>query len=198
MTNCSIESSFEQEIINQMYQRDVWKNISGSDEIIWTLELLIKYEDKIDWKELSKNIEIEWTVEIIEHFKTKLDFKKLSISMFQRSYRINKKDNILVIRKYPDLFDWSELSKYELPIYNNVIDEFLTYWDWEELIDNHNVHWTKKMYKKYFFYLRHISLSTITDSRLWYNIVEIEQKKIDYQIITENECHSAKRCQRYE
>lgn len=53
-------------------QSDICKTISSNEYMLWTPELIEKYEDKWDWDELSKNKSIPWTLKLINKYANKL------------------------------------------------------------------------------------------------------------------------------
>ena len=50
----------------------ICKTLSSNKSMLWTSELIEKYEDKWDWNELSKNASIPWTLKLINKYADKL------------------------------------------------------------------------------------------------------------------------------
>ena len=63
-------------LMAQMMEEEAWKRLSGS--FGFTLQMLEKYQDKLDWNEVSENTTIVWTMDILEKFKKRISWKAFS------------------------------------------------------------------------------------------------------------------------
>ena len=57
---------------SNQFQSEICKPLSSNELILWTSELIEKYEDKWDWNELNKNASIPWTLKLINKYADKL------------------------------------------------------------------------------------------------------------------------------
>lgn len=90
-------SFFTEEFVEQFKDRIVWASASSSPDL--GIDIIRKYENKIDWKNLSQSFKV--TLEFIEEFKNKINWSSLSE---------NTSLSIDMIEKYNDLLDWTNLT----------------------------------------------------------------------------------------
>lgn len=172
-------NQFEQNFFNQMCEKEVWKRISGSDDVIWNVELLEKYKEKLDWKELSSNCDIHWSLEMVDRFVKYINFEELSGSITFSRYNSLKShcDIVEIVRKYANRFNWSKLSEGELPTSMATLEEFKDKWDWKEIINNGYIKWDSSLFNRYRNYIPIINLDDFTHSELFDNLIN-QQKQI--------------------
>lgn len=84
-------------------QQNIGTVISSSPNIIWTAELIKKYEERWEWQALVLNESVFWTVDKIEMFESKLNFDLLSGNK-------NVEWSIELIEKYFCRWNWKQLS----------------------------------------------------------------------------------------
>lgn len=63
-------------LMAKMMESEAWKNISGNYP--FSEVQLEKFADKVDWEEISGNDDIAWTVSMLEKFKDRLHWDKLA------------------------------------------------------------------------------------------------------------------------
>ena len=149
-------------LMAQMMEEEAWKRLSGS--FGFTLQMLEKYQDKLDWNEVSENTTIVWTMDILEKFKKRIVWTEFS--------RIVD-ENVLtpeIVERFKNYFDWQELSENpELPMF--VFEKYPEQINWKEAIDNYH---NRDILNRAFFekYKDYIPASAFKDSRLWHNIVD--------------------------
>ena len=164
-----VMNQFEQNFFNQMCEKEVWKRISGGDDIIWNVELLEKYKDKLDWKELSSNTDVHWNIEKVDRFIQLIDFDELSGAICYSRYNYSKShcDVVEIIRKHSNKFNWNKLSEGELPSSMSLLEEFKDKWDWKEIISNRNIKWDTSLFNRYRNYIPIVNIEDFTRSELF-------------------------------
>ena len=63
-------------LMAQMMEEEAWKDLSGS--FGFTLQMLEKYQDRLDWNRVSTNTTIVWTIDILEKFKKRIVWREFS------------------------------------------------------------------------------------------------------------------------
>jgi len=111
-------------LIAQMLEDEAWKNISG--RFPFSEEQLEKVKDKVDWEELSGNNNICWTVKMLEKFQDRIHWDVLArmydpqgmpediLSKFKDKwdwdeYSDNGTLTDSIIEKYADQLNWKKL-----------------------------------------------------------------------------------------
>lgn len=159
-------------LMAQMMEEEAWKDLSGS--FGFTLQMLEKYQDRLDWNKVSGNTTIVWTIDILEKFKKRIVWREFSSSCDV---------DILtpeIVEHFKEYFDWHELSpRSELPTF--IYDKYADMIDWKEVIDSYDYH--DKLNRAFFDkYRDHIPASAFKDSTLWQNIVKEICKDIEKSI----------------
>ena len=159
-------------LMAQMMEEEAWKDLSGS--FGFTLQMLEKYQDRLDWNRVSTNTTIVWTIDILEKFKKRIVWREFSEYC---------NEDILtpeIVERFKEYFDWHELSaRSELPMF--MYDKYADMIDWKEAINSFDYQdrLNRAFFKKYIDY---IPASAFKDSRLWQNIVEEIRKDIENRI----------------
>ena len=113
----------------QMMEEEAWKNLSRN--FGFTIQMLEKYQDKLDWNEVSENTTIVWTMDILEKFKKRISWKAFSEYC---------DENILtpeIVERFKEYFDWHALSsKSDLPMF--IYDKYSDLLDWKEIINTYD------------------------------------------------------------
>ena len=65
-------SSYIENTYSHKKLTEICLSISKIETIVWTSELIEKYEDKWNWNQLSKNASIPWTLKLINKYADKL------------------------------------------------------------------------------------------------------------------------------
>ena len=159
-------------LMAQMMEEEAWKELSGN--FGFTLQMLEKYQDRLDWDEISENINITWTADILEKFKKRINWTGFSGRCDESVLTLE------IVERFKDYFDWKELSGNRfLPIF--IIDKYPDRIDWKEMIRcyQHDEILTRAFFEKYKEY---IPASAFKDSHLWNNIVAEVRKDIERKI----------------
>ena len=149
-------------LMAQMMEEEAWKALSES--FGFTLQMLEKYQDRLDWKKVSSNTTIVWTIDILEKFRKRIVWREFSESC---------DENILIpeiVERFKEYLDWHVLSsRNELPMF--IYDKYADLIDWKEAINSYDYHnrLNRAFFEKYRDY---IPASAFKDSTLWKNIVE--------------------------
>ena len=156
-------------LMAHMMEEEAWKDLSGS--FGFTLQMLEKYQDRLDWKKVSRNSTIVWTIDILEKFKKRIVWREFSESCDV---------DILtpeIVERFKEYFDWHELSsKGELPTF--IYDKYADMIDWKEAINSYDYH--NRLNRAFFDkYREYIPASAFKDSTLWQNIVQEIRKDIE-------------------
>ena len=150
-----------------------WKEISSKEG--WSMEMLEKYQDKVDWNEISFNSDVMWTTDGINKFSHKINWEDFSRNC--PAYILTE-DNLL---RFKNNWNWLKLSNRE-EIYNNwyLLDKVIDFVDWKEIIDNWDIKLPIQFFKRY---ENHIPMSQFQDSRLWDKMVEIMDTQFREEIV---------------
>lgn len=149
-------------LMAQMMEEEAWKRLSGS--FGFTLQMLEKYQDKLDWNEVSENTTIVWTMDILEKFKKRISWKAFS------EYCDESVLTPDIIERFKEHFDWHALSsKSDLPMF--IYDKYSDLLDWKEIINTYDR--SERLNRAFFEkYRDYIPASAFKDSTLWENIVD--------------------------
>lgn len=145
-----------------------WKELSRKGE--WTMDVLEKYQGKVDWEEISSNSDVMWTVEGVNKFISKINWE--DFSRYCPEYLITE-DNLL---RFKNNWNWSQLSN-RTELYNNwsLLDKVTDMVDWKEIISNWNIKNPVQFFKRYENF---IPMFQFQDSRLWDDIVDAIADKL--------------------
>ena len=149
-------------LMAQMMEEEAWKNLSRN--FGFTIQMLEKYQDKLDWKEVSENTTIVWTMDILEKFKKRISWKAFS------EYCDESILTPEILGHFKEYFDWHALSsKSDLPMF--IYDKYSDLLDWKKIINTYD---RRERLNRAFFekYRDYIPASAFKDSRLWENIVD--------------------------
>ena len=149
-------------LMAQMMEEEAWKNLSRN--FGFTIQMLEKYQDKLDWKEVSENTTIVWTMDILEKFKKRISWKAFS------EYCDESVLTPEIIERFKEHFDWHALSsKSDLPMF--IYDKYSDLLDWKKIINTYD---RRERLNRAFFekYRDYIPASAFKDSTLWENIVD--------------------------
>ena len=185
MTTSNGAQTFDEDFLKRIRENYAWKNISGSDQIPWSEKLIDANADHLDWFELSGNKNIPWTIELIEKYKSRIDWNELSRAVSSWNSRGSNAINWDLFEKYGSLWNWHILSGNIGFITEEKLAKYAGNWDWKELIDNRNVNWSFELYLKFRTYIPTQDLNNLTNSALWSDLVEIEEKMITGKILEE-------------
>ncbi len=156
------------EIMIEKYKNILnWRKLSSNSKILWTYDLLVKYEDKWVWGHLRFNssFKLQITSELIEKYKDKWKWGEFGISSHRSAIFPLTPE---LIEKYKDKLDfgkWGLSGNYELLWNSDLIEKYKDKWDWEALSKNSTLPWEMSLIEKY------------KDKWTW--------DKIDYHIIFE-------------
>ena len=157
---------FNLQNLQKVKEKVNWKFISNNQNILWSLEFVKEYEDKLyfdllDWSNhqdserpgLSSNPKI--SIEIIEKYKNQLNWEMLS-----SNFNFSNLDIDEVLERESFLWDWYYLSNNDtLPWNENFIEKYKSKLNWTELCSNSKVNWTESFIKKHNNKLDWINLS---------------------------------------
>ncbi len=62
----------------ERFNSQLLESISSNKSIVWTLEILKKYSNKLNWVEISSNTKTNWNLRILLTFKDKIEWNILS------------------------------------------------------------------------------------------------------------------------
>jgi len=171
-------SKFNDDFFASVREMEIWKRLSEDHGFVWTEALIDRYQDKIEWKSLSENSNVQWTASMLEKYKHKLDWKALS------SYGREGLFSAENLRKFSSRWDWTALSSnYNVNWTMEKVEEFKDFVDWGEMVDYrysglHTLEFFEK-YKEYF------PVSSIQQSSLWNEILEIYKNKLIEEILAQ-------------
>lgn len=156
----------EQKKIENFIEKQDFLGLSDSKNIQWTIDLIKKYEGQLDWDVFSNNLSIPWDFEIIYQFKDVLNWENLSKTLwgyvgFRKS---SEYTTIEWLKIYSDYIDWETLSEHCWDITPEMIIEFKDKWQWDKLINNNGVQWSKQAYEKSKSHIDLIDSETIKNS----------------------------------
>lgn len=173
--------NFEEGLFKKLRQKEAWKNISDSNNIVWDAKLIEEYKDEINWEELSSNLNVLWDIDIIEKYQSKIDWDVFSEYFFDnRSQRYSNSNSTeidsIILKKFTHLWNWKKLSERIDFISDSILEDFSSKWDWNEIIDNRSIKWSTNRYEKFKKYIPINDLDTFMKSHLWSELVDIEEK----------------------
>tara|TARA_R110001606_G_C15378953_1_gene650253 strand:- start:219 stop:1673 length:1455 start_codon:yes stop_codon:yes gene_type:complete len=115
-----------------------WYNISTSNKVIWTENLLQEFKDELVWEKLVENKNIPWSLEFCKKTRNIIPWKKFSEHFI--FYSVFEKEMITFLGEFKNEIDWNLLSannsiKWNLIFQNdfdtqkNAFELFLSYWN---------------------------------------------------------------------
>ena len=120
------------EFLNSVLETEAWKKISENESL--SMDILDKYADKLDWEEISENHHIIWTLDGINKFANRLNWNCFSqycpdhiINEVSLQKFANRWDWKAISNRDCFYNDWSLLEK------------FADKADWNEIITNWNI-----------------------------------------------------------
>lgn len=161
------------QIFAVVLEEAAWKEISSDEE--WSMEMLEKYQDKVNWNKISSNSDVMWTNDGINKFSHKINWEDFSRNC--PAYILTE-DNLL---RFKNNWNWSLLSNRE-EIYNNwnLLDKVIDFVDWNKIIDSWDIKHPIQFFKRYENY---IPMSQFHDSILWDKMVEIMATQLKVEIL---------------
>lgn len=121
-----METITNNEFLNSVLEAEAWKEVSQRESL--SMEMLEKYADRLDWEEISGNQNINWTISGIGKFANRLDWEEFSRSCpenlisettlqkyagkwdwKQLSNRDVVYNNWSLLEKFADKVNWSEV-----------------------------------------------------------------------------------------
>jgi hypothetical protein len=154
--------------IESFIKRKDLHGLSDSKNIQWTVDLIKKYEGQLDWDVFSDNLSISWDFEIVNQFKHVINWKNLTKTLwgyvgFRKSSEFT---TIKWINSFSEYIDWKTISEHCWDITPEIVIEFKDKWQWEKLINNNGVQWTKQAYEKSKLHIDLIDSETIKNSHM--------------------------------
>lgn len=73
-----MESITNNEFLNSVLESEAWKEVSSRE--LFSMEMIEKFADKLDWEEISGNQNILWTVDGISKYANKIHWDDFSNS----------------------------------------------------------------------------------------------------------------------
>ena len=73
-----MESITNNEFLNSVLESEAWKEVSSRES--FSMEMIEKFADKLDWEEISGNQNILWTVDGISKYANKIHWDDFSNS----------------------------------------------------------------------------------------------------------------------
>lgn len=179
------ESTLAEKFFESIREKSVWKIISSESEFPWCDAIIDRYAEKWDWKELSLNSGINWSNEMLEKYQNRIDWNHFSSLIMGNYNGLNKLDCAMIafLEKWKNRLDWEEMSKrISSPA---IIDAFIEYWDWSEIIDSYHINWSRELFEKYQPYLSTIDVTQLASSRMWDEMLNIDAKILMGKILSE-------------
>jgi hypothetical protein len=146
------------ETLQTLRNKEAWKIVSR--EMKFTPELIELNEEHIDWDEISTNSEMRWTVDLVSKYQKKINWAILSKSLFDSEEKLACAEHLKIVRTMPEVLDWDVLSESDLPSRSEYLKEFLEKWNWEKIAENGNIIWTNNLFTEFEEHLLPV-LSTI-------------------------------------
>jgi hypothetical protein len=171
-------NKFNEEFFAEIREAEVWKMLFDDGDLLWTEELIDRYQDRIDWKLLSGNNNVQWSASMLEKYKDKLDWEKLSDGSNDHLLSVEN------IRKYRSRWNWSNLSSNSSVRWTpEKVEEFKDLLDWSTFIDSYRKDnlFTLEFFEKYKEY---IPVASLQNSSLWRAILDIYKKKLIEEILS--------------
>lgn len=136
--------------IKSFVDRQDLLGLSKYKKIQWTLKLIKKYKSQLDWDLFSDNLSVPWDFETVNQFKQLINWANLTKTLW--GYVGFRKSTEYTTIKWLDSFkeyiDWQIVSEHCWGITPEIVIEFKDKWNWDKLIDNNGVHWSKEAYEK--------------------------------------------------
>lgn len=156
------------EFLNSLLETEAWKKISEEETL--SMEMLEKYEEKLDWAAISGNRNILWTIDGVSKFVYRIDWDIFSDRC---------PDTFIcetTLRKFDNRWNWKQLSTRDV-LYNNrdLLEKFADKIDWAELITNWNIENAVDLFTRF---QQYIPMAKLQDSRLWEGLASERAKAI--------------------
>lgn len=161
------------EFLAAVMEEAAWKEASESGP--WSMEMLSKYQDKVDWKKISSNSEVVWTVDGVNKFKHKINWEEFSANC--PAYFLTVEN----LQQFKNFWDWSEISE-RSEVLNNweLLDTLVDSVDWEKIIEQWSIERPIEFFKRY---ESHVPMKHFQDSRLWNMIADELGKQLKLRIM---------------
>lgn len=134
------------EFLNSVLEIEAWKEISDHES--FSMEMLEKYADKLDWEEISENSNIIWTLDGITKYANRLNW--IDFTRYCPDHLINEVTLRKFANRWDwkaisnrDCFynDWALLEKFS--------DKA----DWNEVITNWNIEKPMEFFARFHQYI---------------------------------------------
>jgi hypothetical protein len=123
-----MKNNYNEDFYANLRGLDVWKRLSKYG-VRWSINLIDRYQNKIDWKCFSENNNVHWTTSLLEKHQDKLDWKALSSGSCSGLF------STLNLKRFSSKWDWSELSSNSSVDWNmEKVEEFKGLIDWDKFI----------------------------------------------------------------
>jgi len=130
--------------LETLRNKEAWKIVSS--EMKFTPELIQIYEDEIDWNELSANSEMLWSLDIVTKYQEKINWQLLSETLFSWEDKLANIEHLKIVRNFPQLLNWDDLSGSCLPTRKEYMKEFAEHWNWERIAYIQSIVWTNDLF----------------------------------------------------
>ncbi len=176
---------FEEDFFEKIREQEAWKGIAEYENLPWNLRLIEKWFEKLDWTKLCKNPNVYWTIELIEKYKNEINWDVLSENVLLCRRQDSHAVDWDIFRKFERYWNWNELSSRSSCIPIKILEEFASRWDWAEIIYNHNINWTYDLFEKFKKHIYITGIEHIMKSKLWDDLVKIDEQIILGRILSE-------------
>lgn len=130
---------WSKELIKKFEYNWNWKELSANPSLPWSSELISEFMNKWEWEELSLNSSVPWSIELINNFEDNWNWDALS----SNSSLVWSSE---LIEHLKSNLNWKILSSSsKLPWSLELIVQFNDFWHWEYLWCNESIY----KYKSY-------------------------------------------------
>ncbi len=182
--------TFANKFIAQSIEESAWKELSSSEELPWSQDLIATHRDKWDWDRLSNNSSIKWSVKMIDRFSCHIVWANLTCTLFyQRWHGMDLEywqveDLLKFIEKFEEKWDWEVISEQiDTPYIEAILDKFPQRVIWQKVAYNSNIKWSVELFNKYESQLSNVD--EIKETSFWESLTKLKAGHILSQIMTD-------------
>lgn len=152
--NCR-KLKWDSKLLQQYADFISWHALHRNPSFKLDFDIIEKFKDKLNWSHISSVKYLSWDLnKLVKYrdyiiFSVKDGWEKEGINKLGKSYSIlHVSDDWITKEKFEHLKGSISLST-TIKWDEQILDELLDYWDWDELSSNDSINWSSAMIEKY-------------------------------------------------
>jgi len=170
-------------VVDGWHDKVNWDDVSCSGYL--TVEIAIKYSDRLNWPNISANKAYKWTIDFAQANIERIHWgilsqnlklhsahnlhESLSKSVIEGlSASTHQQPSIEFIACFVHKWDWDALSQNGRLVFNaELLNAFRDHWNWSFLINNPRVMWSTSMVEMFAAYIPTADIEFLKASHMW-------------------------------